>query len=134
MQRKVMKDFTFSNGMTVPAGNIVAVASTPTHIDSEHYTDPETFDGFRFEKIRDEEGMENKHQLISLDLTYVLFGGGRHACPGRFFAANELKVMLAHVLMNYDVQMANGDGRPEKWVFGTVSLPDRKAQVMFRKR
>ncbi|KAM6491441.1 Cytochrome P450 [Amanita muscaria] len=134
MQRKAMKDFTFSNGVTVPAGNTVAVATTPTHTDSEFYTDPETFDGFRFEKMRDEEGMGHKHQFISLDVNYVLFGGGRRACPGRFFAAHELKVMLAHVLMNYDVQMANGGGRPEKLVLGTVSLPDRKAQVMFRKR
>ncbi|KIL61860.1 hypothetical protein M378DRAFT_13203 [Amanita muscaria Koide BX008] len=134
MQRKAMKDFTFSNGVTVPAGNTVAVATTPTHTDSEFYPHPETFDGFRFEKMRDEEGMGHKHQFISLDVNYVLFGGGRRACPGRFFAAHELKVMLAHVLMNYDVQMANGGGRPEKLVLGTVSLPDRKAQVMFRKR
>ncbi|KIL61367.1 hypothetical protein M378DRAFT_82564 [Amanita muscaria Koide BX008] len=78
--------------------------------------------------------MENKHQVISLDLNYILFGHGRHACPGRFFAANELKVMLAHVLLNYDVQVASGGGRPANRVFGQKTMPDPTAQVMFRKR
>ncbi|KIL65013.1 hypothetical protein M378DRAFT_77528, partial [Amanita muscaria Koide BX008] len=133
MRRKVMKDFTFSNGVTIPAGNTVA-ASAITNVDPEYYADATTFDGFRFEKMRNGEGMENKHQVISLDLNCILFGHGRHACPGRFFAANELKVMLAHVLLNYDVHMANGGGRPANCVFGPDSMPDPTAQVMFRKR
>ena len=54
--------------------------------------------------------------------------------PGRFFAATELKVMLAHVILNYDVKMANGQGRPANWVFETMAMPDIKAEVMFRKR
>lgn len=33
MGRKVLKDFTFSNGTVVPAGNVVAVASYATHHD-----------------------------------------------------------------------------------------------------
>ncbi|KAM6493880.1 Cytochrome P450 [Amanita muscaria] len=127
MQRKVMKDFTFSNGVTIPAGNRIAAPF-------EYYVDANNFDGFRFEKMRNGEGMENKHQVVSLDFNYILFGHGRHACPGRFFAANELKVMLAHVLWNYDVQMANGGGRPANRVFGQNSMPNPTAQVMFRKR
>ncbi|KAM6491442.1 Cytochrome P450 [Amanita muscaria] len=133
MQRKVMKDFTFSNGVTTPAGNTIA-APIITHVDPEYYADANTFDGFRFERMRNGEGMGNKHQVISLDLNYILFGHGRHACPGRFFAATELKVMLAHILLNYDVQMANGGGRPANRVFGQDSMPDPTAQVMFRKR
>ncbi|KAM6493875.1 hypothetical protein JOM56_010236, partial [Amanita muscaria] len=54
--------------------------------------------------------------------------------PGRFFAATELKVMLAHILLNYDVQMANGGGRPANRVFEQDSMPDPTAQVVFRKR
>ncbi|KIL61610.1 hypothetical protein M378DRAFT_166728 [Amanita muscaria Koide BX008] len=133
MRRKVMRDFTFSNGMTIPAGNTIAVPLA-AHSDSEYYTDADSFDGFRFEKMRNGEGMENKHQIVSLDLNYIVFGHGRHACPGRFFAANELKAMLAHILLNYDVQMANGGGRPANWVVGTSTIPNPTAKVMFRKR
>ncbi|KAM6493882.1 hypothetical protein JOM56_010243, partial [Amanita muscaria] len=63
-----------------------------------YYPDPNTFHGFRFEKMQNGEGMENKHQVTSLDSDYILFGHGRHSCPGRFFVANELKVVLAHGL------------------------------------
>ena len=57
-----------------------------------------------------------------------------YCSPGRFFAANELKAMLAHILLNYDVKMADGGGRPENMWFGRSSLPNTKANVLFRKR
>ncbi|KIL61336.1 hypothetical protein M378DRAFT_166987 [Amanita muscaria Koide BX008] len=38
MQRKVMKDFTFSNGVTIPAGNTIA-APIITHVDPVHILD-----------------------------------------------------------------------------------------------
>jgi hypothetical protein len=45
----------------------------------ENYTDPEVFDGFRFERMREQEGESLKHQIVTLDLEYILFGHGRHA-------------------------------------------------------
>ncbi|KAL2286223.1 hypothetical protein FJTKL_07028 [Diaporthe vaccinii] len=36
------------------------------------------------------------------------FGHGAHACPGRFFAANEVKIALAHLLMKYDWRLPEG--------------------------
>ena len=54
--------------------------------------------------------------------------------PGRFLAANELKTMLAHVLLNYDIKMANGDQRPSNFRFSALALPDPSAEVLFRKR
>lgn len=134
MQRKALKDFTFSNGMTVPAGCTLAIPFYVINNDPENYSDPKAFDGFRFERMRKQEGENLKHQIVTLDLEYILFGHGRHACPGRFFVATELKVMLAHVLLNYDVKMPNGRGRPANWEIGNTSVPDPRAEVMFRKR
>ena len=51
--------------------------------------------------------------------------------PGRFFATNEVKAMLAYVLLNYDIKMAK---RPSELWFGFSSIPDPTAEVMFRKR
>ena len=34
MTRKTMKDFTFSDGTTIPAGNLVSVAAPCIHTDS----------------------------------------------------------------------------------------------------
>ncbi|KIL60300.1 hypothetical protein M378DRAFT_168328 [Amanita muscaria Koide BX008] len=134
MWRKALKDFTFSNGITIPAGSTVAVPYNAVHTDPDNYPDPGTFDGFRFEKMREKDSGDAKHQLTSLGIDYVLFGYGRHACPGRFFVVNEVKVMLAHVLLNYDIKMADGRGLPESWQFGFHAAPDMTAKMMFRNR
>ncbi|KAF8955284.1 cytochrome P450 [Flammula alnicola] len=134
MNRKVLKDFTFSNGVTVPAGTHVAVATYSTHVDETTYTNPDKFEGFRFAEMREAEGEGTKHQMVSLSHDYVTFGTGRHACPGRFFAVNEIKAMLAHVLLTYDVKLPDDGPRPENVWFQAGCSPDPTAQVMFRKR
>lgn len=54
--------------------------------------------------------------------------------PGRFFAAQELKLMLSEVVLNYDVKMEGGKDRPSNFIFGMNVAPDVTAKVMFRKR
>ncbi|KAF8335539.1 cytochrome P450 [Amanita rubescens] len=134
LKRQVKKDYTFSDGTTIPAGNLVSVPMLPIHLDPEIYSNPKTFDGFRFEKMRKERGEDTKHKFASLDLDYLIFGHGRQACPGRFFAAAELKAMLAHVLLNYDIKMANDAGRPTNIPIASEMMPDPTAEVLFRKR
>ena len=38
MTRKTMKDFTFSDGMTIPAGNLLSVAIPCIHTDPVRYS------------------------------------------------------------------------------------------------
>ncbi|KAF8736293.1 hypothetical protein AX14_000501 [Amanita brunnescens Koide BX004] len=134
MTRYVVKDFTFSDGTTIPAGNMISVPLLAIHLDPEIYSNPRSFDGFRFEKMRREGGENAKHKFASLALDYLVFGHGRQACPGRFFAAAVLKTMLAYVLLNYDVKMANNGGRPGNIPIGSQMMPDPTAEVLFRKR
>jgi hypothetical protein len=57
----------------------------------------------------------------------------RHS-PGRFFAVNELKALLIHVLLNYDVKLeTDGVRPPDRWL-GMVAIPHPTAAVLFRKR
>ncbi|KAF8720849.1 hypothetical protein AX14_010658 [Amanita brunnescens Koide BX004] len=77
---------------------------------------------------------QSKLSLVSLDLDYLLFGHGCHACPGRFFVVNVIKAILAHILLDYDIKMANGGGCPESIWFGWASLPNTKPEVLFKKR
>ena len=42
--------------------------------------------------------------------------------------------MLAYVLLNYDVKMANNGGRPGNIPIGSQMMPDPTAEVLFRKR
>ena len=57
-----------------------------------------------------------------------------YTSPGRLFAAIQLKTMLAYVLLNYDVKMADDGGRPSNLRMGAEMAPDTTAEVLFRKR
>ncbi|KAJ7577379.1 cytochrome P450 [Mycena floridula] len=103
MERKVLRDFTFSDGTCIPAGNNISVAGSPMHFDQEIYPNPADFDSVRFARMRAQEGEALRHQTVSTSSTFVMFGHGRHACPGRFHAILSVSSMLAHILLNYDV-------------------------------
>ncbi|KAI0066399.1 cytochrome P450 [Artomyces pyxidatus] len=135
LRRIALQPFTFSNGVTVPAGTRVACASTSTHCDGAHYARADTFDGFRFVDSNDDGHTCEvaTQQMVVTQTKYLPFSHGRHACPGRFFAANELKAMLAHIVVTYDVKFEDGKGFPPKTYLGEGILP-RKADVLFRKR
>ena len=58
-----------------------------------------------------------------------------HLCsPGRFFAVNEIKALLAHVLMTYDVKLKDTDEFPPEMYFAGLVSANTKAKVLFRKR
>ncbi|CCM00817.1 uncharacterized protein FIBRA_02859 [Fibroporia radiculosa] len=135
MQRLALKDFTFSDGTFIPAGTFVAVPVRAIHYDEEIYPHATLFDPWRFSSMRDEDGEGTKHSAVSTSTEYILFGHGRHACPGRFFAVNELKAMLAHILLTYDVRLEGKEGvlPPARFVGGSL-VPDMEAQVLFRRR
>ena len=54
--------------------------------------------------------------------------------PGRFFAASELKFMLAHVVVTYDVKLEDNAMYPPSWHIGTFIAANPRAKVMFRNR
>ena len=42
--------------------------------------------------------------------------------------------MLAHVVVTYDVKLADNPTRPRTLYFATTLIPDPSAKVMFRRR
>ncbi|KAF8875327.1 cytochrome P450 [Gymnopilus junonius] len=132
MNRKILQNFTFSNGITLPAGTEVAIASYETHLDDKNYDRAHEFQGFRFSNMP-HEGEGLKHQFVSMAPNYYTFGMGRHTCPGRFFAVNELKAMLVYILLNYDVKFPNDGPRPDNFWFSGLLTASRTAEVMFKR-
>jgi len=132
--RKVMEDFTFSDGTTVPAGMIIAVSAYMAHHDERLYENPYTFDALRFYKMRSGEGESIKHQTAAPALDYIPFGIGRNACPGRFLAVYEIKGLIAHILMVYDVKFEEEGVKPPFEWYGQNMNPSRTGVVLFRKR
>lgn len=54
--------------------------------------------------------------------------------PGRFFAATELKTMLAHILLNYDIKLPGDGSRPANFWYEGQVFPNMTADILFRKR
>ncbi|KIJ13823.1 hypothetical protein PAXINDRAFT_170142 [Paxillus involutus ATCC 200175] len=134
MSRKVMKDFTLSDGTVLPKGTYVTFASQATSLDNGVYDHAEKFDPFRFASMGEEDGDDAKHSFVSANPDYLAFGHGRHACPGRFFVATELKTMLAHVVLTYDIKLEDNATRPRSLHMGIHIVAHPTAKVMFRKR
>ena len=134
MQRVTVKDHTFTDGTKVPSGTTVAVALDSVHLNDKIYPDALTFDPFRFVKLKEQDATGRKFDIVTTSNDSLAFGHGRHSCPGRYFAACELKLMFAHVVMNYDVKIENEGVRPKDLWFVTSCVPNPNAKIFFRKR
>ncbi|KAK0653658.1 Cytochrome P450 monooxygenase trt6 [Lasiodiplodia hormozganensis] len=135
MTRVAMADVTLPSApdLHIPKGSMVAVYSSEALRDPVTFPDPERFVGDRFLRLREEEGNRNKWQYVTTSAQHLGFGHGTKSCPGRFFAAAELKVALAHMLLMYDWRFAEGcEGRNIE--VAQDIIPDPTAQVCFRRR
>ncbi|GME45485.1 Cytochrome P450 [Neofusicoccum parvum] len=143
MQRKVLQPFALSSGTTIPAGVVVEVPSIAVSLDPAVFADPLRFDPLRFHRLRAADPASG-HLFASVSDVSLGFGYGRHACPGRFFAANEIKMVVARVVAGWDVAMPVGAGeaageREEGWArwrnveVGNFCFPDPTRELLFRK-
>ncbi|OTA98873.1 hypothetical protein M426DRAFT_28032 [Hypoxylon sp. CI-4A] len=133
IERGVMKMVVAPEGVTLPDGSHIArgtkvgVSGYSIHHDEDIYADANTYDPFRFTAARpsgDEKKKKKKgpQSLVSTSETFMGFSHGSHACPGRFFAANQLKIALAHIALLYEVEPISE--RPaNKWFFGHIAPP-----------
>jgi len=70
--------------------------------------------------------------LVSVSDDFLSFGHGRHACPGRFFASNEIKMLVAYLVMNYDVEFM--EERIKNSDILHQSVPPSTASIRIRRR
>lgn len=145
--------------MSIPAGTTVSCCMRSTHFDADYYDDPDTFNPFRFSDPPPngtKTSSQGQKQVILTGPDFLSFGHGRHAwwvllflvpddhlhhssfksitidSPGRFFAAAVLKMLLAHIVITYDVKFE--EGKPLKQFFINGVLIPGRGNVMFRKR
>lgn len=133
MNRYVEKEIELSDGTILPKGSRVSVASS--FHDPSIYPDPERFDAARFLRMRQQTGQENSWQFVTTTPAFLLFGHGQHACPGRFFASNEVKIALCFFLLKYDWRFVPGEGgRPAPRAFEANLSTDPAAKIQARRR
>ena len=134
MRRKIVRPVTLHDGTTLPAGTHIAFPLAQVAQDPALWHEPQNFDGFRFARLREQPGNAKSYQFVATGTTNLDFGHGTHACPGRFFAANEIKMILIHFLENYDVKFHDGVTRPGNiWTPGGY-YPDPTVKLLIRKR
>ncbi|KAK1967014.1 cytochrome P450 [Colletotrichum sublineola] len=132
MSRVATRPVTLPNGLQLRKGES-CVGDLAMMYDPAIYPDPETFDAYRFLNMRGDAKLEGQAHLVSTSPAHLGFGHGQHACPGRFFAGNELKVALAHLLMKYDWKLT--PGHEHRWVeWGISWSSDDMAKLLMRKR
>ncbi|OQE01192.1 hypothetical protein PENVUL_c044G05197 [Penicillium vulpinum] len=132
MNRLALAKVVLSDGTVIPKGASSSVSAKILEDDSV-YPNAATYDGHRFYNKRQQPGNEHKHQFVTTTADQYVFGHGIHACPGRFFAANETKILLLHLLLKYDWKLQSG-GRPPNIENGLESITDPRVQILFRSR
>ncbi|GKZ63313.1 hypothetical protein AnigIFM50267_000705 [Aspergillus niger] len=112
-ERKVLEPFTLPDGTQLNAGEHIAAPAFHVGWDPEYIENPEVFDGLRFHRLRNQGGLSattatGKYHYVSVNETSLHFGYGRNACPGRWFTAIEIKLLLGRLLVRYDVTSGEG--------------------------
>jgi cytochrome P450 len=127
---------TTPSGVHIPCGAQVFCHAYPVFRDPKNYEDPLEFKPFRFAEKRHEEGVEYvkraRNAFATTSNEYLAFGHGRNACPGRFFAANEIKLLLAHLILSYDFEPV--EERPKNKWFGLSRVPPMKTMIRVKRR
>ncbi|KAM3152013.1 Cytochrome monooxygenase ascG [Botrytis cinerea] len=124
--RLVTSPLNLSTG-TLPTGSRFGFAAWAIH------TPHLPFDGLRYYKLRQIPGNEDRHQFVTTSPESLNFGYGNHACPGRFLAANEIKIVLIELLTKWEFRLKGGE-RPENILNAMICMPNPRAEVEFRRR
>ncbi|CAG8468068.1 10533_t:CDS:10 [Diversispora eburnea] len=112
---RCLESYTFKNGMTIPKGRIVQTYLMDVHYNTTAYgPEPRSFLPYH--------GLENNFSASKTDKNYFIFGSGKHICPGRFFAVNEIKIGMHKLILNYHIKTPSG--KIEKKVrYGPLAEP-----------
>lgn len=134
MNRRVEYAMTLSDGTHLPRGALLGIPTVTMRDPSGHWgSSAARFVGDRFLKLREESSAGNRWQFVSTSADHMGFGYGRQACPGRFFAAAQIKVSIVHLLLNFDWRWEEGMSQP-KSVIQSEHIPDPGAEILFRRR
>ncbi|RIB03299.1 cytochrome P450 [Gigaspora rosea] len=124
--------YTFSNGITVPKGRDVYLYMRDTSFSNKFYGET----SHDFQPKRHITSYHNGKIVHSpahkVDGSFVVFGGGKHACPGRLFAVNEVKMCLHKLILKYNFRTENSKIVPPIILFSVCFPP--KSGLVFENR
>ncbi|KAL2786711.1 cytochrome P450 [Aspergillus keveii] len=144
-RRQALVPFQFSDGTKLAAGDWACTPVRAIMQNEALYPAPLEFHGFRFvdktnvsikaANVEDhfQISQEKPSALCSADATWHVWGSGRMICPGRYYAAAVMKVVLTQIIRDYDCSLVDPGAR--RWfTWRSTTLPRPSTKVVFRPR
>ncbi|KAJ3536765.1 hypothetical protein NM208_g6581 [Fusarium decemcellulare] len=134
LQRLAVRDVTLKDGTSIPKGTKLEFATCSIHRDEGLYNKANEFEAFRFYRMRQEakaSGDGGKHHYVSVRKDMLGWGYGKSACPGRFLAEVEIKLILSFILASYDLKNPEGQERQKSFHFENQMGGLLLARVLF---
>ncbi|CAI6337029.1 unnamed protein product [Periconia digitata] len=132
VQRKVCEDLELSNGKILKAGDNVFFPTRAVLCDPDIYPDPDKFNPYRF---LDQSGSDSVVHTATQTKHYSVFGYGQQSCPGRFYGILASKLVLAKLLLSYEMKFfPSRKGMPGGVCQGVQLAPNMDTFVAFRRR
>lgn len=123
MNRILTKNYTFNDTAQptyLPPGTLTSAAVSAVATDPDIFTSPNIFNGRRYLNLRDQNKGSESHFIMGMATEDSLgFGLGSQACPARFLAVNEMKLMMAKLLIGYELTL---EKRGERYEGGRPQL------------
>jgi len=135
-----MSPIELSDGKTVlPRGTSIAIPGGPMSRDPAFYDDPQCFDGFRFVHRGDDDSFSATRnaswEYTGIEPGNLSWGNGRYTCPGRWYAAAMIKLIVANLLLGYDISFPSGQTkRPPNKKYDMEVHPDMEQKIVLEKR
>ncbi|KAI0468887.1 cytochrome P450 [Xylaria cf. heliscus] len=139
--RKTHKPIALSTGHVIPPDTLIAATNPLYHPEATPWIkDPDKFRPERWMEDRTDPDPNASFRFGSASIDSLIFGYGKHACPGRPFGVAVVKAMFAYVVSKWDVKLPGGQGeRPENLCMDFVVVPpiapfgDLKIEFKLRK-
>ncbi|KAL4935180.1 cytochrome P450 [Aspergillus oleicola] len=132
MHRRALADIDLPGDIHIKKGDHLAVSSHSMW-DEENYPNPEQFNPYRFVERRKIPAYEHKSAYVSTSADHLGFAHGKLACPGRFLAANMMKIAMLHIIFKYDLKI-DAPGEAKWWHYGTDMVVKNKAKIWVKSR
>lgn len=110
----IVDSYTFSNGTTIPEGRDVYLYMKDTAFNTKFYGD--TSNDFQLKRYITSypNGKIVHSPATKIERSFITFGGGKRACPGRFFAVNNIKICLHNLILRYNIRTETGKIVPSR--------------------
>ncbi|RYN52957.1 hypothetical protein AA0119_g13494 [Alternaria tenuissima] len=119
-------------GAIAPKGTWLAVPGSPVHLDDDVWEDAREFKAWRFlDNSLTPPAIKPQGTVAAITDSFLSFGKGRHACPGRFFAGDVMKLAVACIASEYDIKPLAS--RPQDGKIMDLSLP-AQVNIEIRRR